>query len=482
MDRRKFIIGAGSTAIGGAAVLGSGAFSRIEAQRRTKLEITSDPNAYLGLDGCPDSANSSYTELDGQGHLAIELSPENPTEGGGAGVNSDSRSWFDRMFQVCNNGKDDVCFWIEDHDEWPMYGEERRLDFYLEGDDETSVVGSDNALLVEVGECYCIGAKTVTKGLSEGDQLLADLNDELVLVADSTVVTTGSGDIASQSQTGVGPLSEHDDIQVTDLADPDVTPLTLAELLVGDEDDVSIDPDSVEYTGATPAAGAFTGAGGIIGIQDGIILSSGRADDVVGPNESASTSTSFGTPGDDDLSDLVGGATTYDASILEFEFEVPAEADSVFFRYVFGSEEYNEYVGSAFNDVFAFFVNGENAALVPDPDNPDETLPAAINNINHGYGTFDPVNPELYINNDPFHGDNVVYDPLDVDEAPYNTEMDGFTVVLDVEAEVDPDSVNTMKLAIADTADAILDSWVLIEGGSLATSPPDEDPEPTIEC
>ena len=34
--------------------------------------------------------------------------------------------------------------------------------------------------------------------------------------------------------------------------------------------------------------------------------------------------------------------------------------------YIFGSDNYPEYSGSAFNDVFAFFLNGENIELLPD--------------------------------------------------------------------------------------------------------------------
>lgn len=141
---------------------------------------------------------------------------------------------------------------------------------------------------------------------------------------------------------------------------------------------------------------------------------------------------------------------------------------------MFGSEEYNEFVG-AFNDVFGFFVNGENAALVPDPDNPGETLPAAINNINNGRPGVEPTNPHLYVNNDPFHSDSTG-DPVPEEELA-DTEMDGFTVPLSIEADVILGETNTMKLAIADAVDHICDSWVLIEAGSPTTEPP-ASPEP----
>ena len=199
MDRRKFMLGVGGSALGGSALVGSGAFTRIESQRRVKIQVAKDPHAYLGLDGCPDSPNSSYTRLDEQGHLEVEMSPDNPTDGGGKGVNSDSFTYFDNVFQICNQGKQKVGIWIGDDEKWPVvdvekeglkdeyepYEGKRRVDFYLDGDDEDSLIGAENAFPLGVGECICVGIKTVTKGLEEGDQLLEKLENEIVIHADA---------------------------------------------------------------------------------------------------------------------------------------------------------------------------------------------------------------------------------------------------------------------------------------------------------
>lgn len=74
---------------------------------------------------------------------------------------------------------------------------------------------------------------------------------------------------------------------------------------------------------------------------------------------------------------------------MEFDF-VPA-TDNISFNYVFGSEEYPEYVCSQFNDVFAFFISGpgivglQNIAIVQGTAN----MPVAINSVNVGEaGTF----------------------------------------------------------------------------------------------
>ena len=121
--------------------------------------------------------------------------------------------------------------------------------------------------------------------------------------------------------------------------------------------------------------------------------------------------------------------------MLTFNF-VP-DASSVSFKYVFSSEEYNEFVGAGFNDVFGFFVNGTNCATVGGE-------PVSVDTINGGnpFGT-DATNPSLFRNNDP-------NDPV---RATIDTQMDGLTTVLTCTAAVTANQPNTMKLAIGDVGD-----------------------------
>ena len=188
MERRKFLIGLGSATVGGSALLGSGAFTRVEAQRRVKIEVAEDPDAYLGLDGCVDSPNSSYTRLDDSGHLEVEMSPENPTEAGGQGINSDSFTYFDDVFEIRNQGKQAVCIWIEAEpnpeleDPPEEYADEPRIAFYNSEQDDF-LVEPDESYLLGVGERKCVGIRTMTKGLDAGDQLIE--NNEIVIHADA---------------------------------------------------------------------------------------------------------------------------------------------------------------------------------------------------------------------------------------------------------------------------------------------------------
>jgi len=222
-----------------------------------------------------------------------------------------------------------------------------------------------------------------------------------------------------------------------------VTPQQLGELLAGPGIQIS----NVTINGAPVAAGTFTGglAAGL-GIENGVILSSGAIENVIGPNDSTGKTSALAVPGDPDLDGLVTPFTTKDATILEFDFV--AESSNFGIRYVFGSEEYKEYVGTSFNDVFGFFLDGVNIAYVA--GSASELV--SVNSINH------QKNTAYYIDNPPGPG-------------AHNTQLDGFTTILLAVATVTPGTSHHIKLAIADTSDSILDSMVVLQAGGITGSP-----------
>ena len=102
----------------------------------------------------------------------------------------------------------------------------------------------------------------------------------------------------------------------------------------------------------------------------------------------------------------------------------------------------------SYDDVFGFFINGTNEALIPGTN-----TVVSINTVNLG------SNPAYYINNDP----NQL-------AAHLNTTMYGLTTVLTVKAAVNPGVANQVRLAIADVGDCNLDSNVFIEAGSFSSA------------
>ncbi len=148
-----------------------------------------------------------------------------------------------------------------------------------------------------------------------------------------------------------------------------------------------------------------------------------------------------------ELSSIVG-TTTYDGAILEFDF-VPLD-NQVSFTYIFGSEEYPEFVNAGYNDVFAFFITGgpegysnQNIALIP-----STTTPVSIDNVNSG------SNSQYFIDNDGSSNQPV---------------FDGFTTPLDAIANVTPCQTYHLKICIADAGDAAYDSGVFLKRNSLST-------------
>ncbi len=183
-----------------------------------------------------------------------------------------------------------------------------------------------------------------------------------------------------------------------------------------------------------------------LGIEKGVILSTGLASNAKGPNMDmgADDDTQFGAPGDPQLDALDGAGEqlTEDACILEFDVFVAT--DELSFDYVFASEEYPEFAPpiNSFNDVFAFFISGPgfseptNIAVLPVSGNPS----TSINTVN-------PItNNEFYIDNN----------------GGLSIEYDAFTTVLEARADVIPCNYYHLKLAIADRNDDQYDSGVFI--------------------
>lgn len=216
---------------------------------------------------------------------------------------------------------------------------------------------------------------------------------------------------------------------------------------------------------ADEAYGTFNASDDVnLGINKGILLTTGDAANAVGPNTNGETSdVEFELPpGDDDLdvlSDLFGdGTLSFDACVIEVD--VFANTNELFFEYIFGSEEYPEWIGQ-FNDIFALLISGpgitdgipqiggqKNLATLP-----DDTF-VEINNVNH------LSNWEYYRNNS--QGTGIEYDGLTSDRL-------GNKKSLTARSEVIPCNTYRLKFAIADRQDAGFDSGVFISEISSGT-------------
>lgn len=174
--------------------------------------------------------------------------------------------------------------------------------------------------------------------------------------------------------------------------------------------------------------------GGPFGIIDGIIITNGLATNALPPNVSSSMSADLaivyaGTLVNDILGRTVNARDTV---ILSLTFDVESWVNSVSFDFIFGSEEYSEYVGDEYFDLFGAFLNGTQIV-------------------------FDQFGEPITING-PFFSTSLVKTP------PANgMEYDGSTSVFVTRAPVLPGSTgNTIQFVISDIKDHIYDSGALL--------------------
>lgn len=234
----------------------------------------------------------------------------------------------------------------------------------------------------------------------------------------------------------------------------------------------------------SPAVGGFDCPECNLGIASGFAMTTGDVVGLEGPNDEgfyAGTGTGLAMGQDPDLLDLIQelipGADpnivdVNDWVIIEFDF-IPL-GDTIQFQYVWGSEEYSEYVNTNFNDIFGFFISGpgingpyannaENIARVPGTN-----APVAISTINNGPNNTGPCVSCEYFNQDGQYG-NIAFDAPEHTE-PYYMQMDGYTDILTATAIVQCGETFHIKLAICDTSDPAYASAVFLQRDSFSSN------------
>jgi hypothetical protein len=117
--------------------------------------------------------------------------------------------------------------------------------------------------------------------------------------------------------------------------------ITNAEVHMGDGDQVGLFSDGI--------------SGASLEIDSGIILSTMDIAEVCTSNSRENTSDNFtDIPADPDLV-AIDSRAIYDTVIFEFDVTLDENTRLLLVDYQFASEEYNEYVGSIYNDAFGFF-------------------------------------------------------------------------------------------------------------------------------
>lgn len=214
---------------------------------------------------------------------------------------------------------------------------------------------------------------------------------------------------------------------------------------------------NITSSGNNNSRGTFASGITNIGIGNGMILSTGTIASLPGPNnvDNANGGFSDNSIDDPDLKTLDNG-NQFDLSKIEFDFT--PTANTVQFDFVFGSEEYCEFVNSQFNDVFGFFISGPgisgNLNIGTLPGSPTGI---ATNNVNH------LTNTNFYVNNTSTSNGCMNLTAF----SPLECQLDGWTKVITATANVIPCSTYHIKLAIADIGDQQYGSAVFLRANSF---------------
>ncbi|TCS42355.1 choice-of-anchor L domain-containing protein [Reinekea marinisedimentorum] len=213
-----------------------------------------------------------------------------------------------------------------------------------------------------------------------------------------------------------------------------VTTDSLVTALQGD----GVTINSPVFSGYDAQVGSFSDFSFLLGddFSSGVILSTGNAVNVVSStNTSSKFSTRFDKQSYDDP-DL--GDDLYDA--VKFTFEVVPEYDTLVFDFIFGSDEYLEWVDQGYSDTLRILVEGEDCALTADGQ------VFSIDTVN------DEDNAYLFIDNT---------------DSDYATEMDGFTERVSCRVSVTPGKSHSVVVGLSDVGDAVYDSWAFFRTKSL---------------
>lgn len=255
---------------------------------------------------------------------------------------------------------------------------------------------------------------------------------------------------------------------------PPITPENLiSNVFLGE----GVEVVGITYDGDQEAVGLFTGGINAVGMERGIVMTTGRAVTagaqlgVASPAGQQASVTNGSTATDNDLTSIVG-ANIGVRNVCKYTIQFIPVNDTLRFTYAFASEEYPEYACTQYNDVFGFFISGpgiagpyengaENIALIPGTDRP-----VTINNVNPGV----PGNQGGTVENCSGDDGSLAYSNLYNANFGNNLPVyDGYTDVFVAEAVVEPCQIYTIKLVIADAFDGLLDSGVFLEAKSFGT-------------
>lgn len=240
------------------------------------------------------------------------------------------------------------------------------------------------------------------------------------------------------------------------------------EILLGNNGEAS----NITYSGGANQLGYLTEGEEVFSFNSGLVLSCDLAENIACPGQASFCEDCLGSAFDDpdllavanSVPELIGQTFTVssvnDGCVLEFDFI--ASGTAITLEFVFGSDEYETWINTQYNDVFAFFLSGPgiegpyaspegfpngalNIAGIPDTD---PLIPVTISSVNSS------LNSDFFISN----------------QENIGACINGYTVPMLAQHPLVCGETYHLKLAIADGSDTALESMVIIKDGTFSNA------------
>jgi len=161
MDRRQYLAGVSSLAAGGAGLLGSTAFTQVDANREVEVAVAADDEAFLAL----NAVDREIARQNSRGIIDLVINRDHPKNARGEGVNSKSVYEIvgivaDRIFDIENYGDRSVSVWVE-----TVTTAGPQIEIFDVHDSSRSAIDSENPVTLPPGNRIETGLRIIT---SEG--------------------------------------------------------------------------------------------------------------------------------------------------------------------------------------------------------------------------------------------------------------------------------------------------------------------------
>jgi hypothetical protein len=173
LSRRNALIGLGSLVAGSGALVGTGAFSSVEADRTVDISSAGDGSALLQIDSGDGASASEITGTDTDGNVdQFQLTADD--------LNGDAVTEFNRAIKITNNGAENVGLYVDDTSTSNI-GADEELD--IESSGNSTIIGSGNS--VDLSSSDGSVELDVVVDLT-GDNAASNIPDEITIVAEQS--------------------------------------------------------------------------------------------------------------------------------------------------------------------------------------------------------------------------------------------------------------------------------------------------------